>query len=308
MRVALAVVLSLSVSMLAGLSTPALADQQTSGDLAIEKRIVDYLKENVKPGQRLIVSDLYNKVFTSPEERKVLDRLFNTFFKIPLFIAQYKMKTDRNPTLAEISSRFKFPVEGEAAILLTLMESDPRVPEFIERDPETGEITSVDVDAIKSDRRFGKSLERTMAGWAGKDAPSFTLDLFDGKKLSTAQLEGKTYLLYFWFSGCPPCVKISPHLVQLQKTFGKRNFTVIAVNADRFLELETTDEQRAAYVKKAGFTFPLGHLNPDLMQAYGNISVYPTLFLVDSGGMVQKQYMNYQPYEVLAKDVAALLK
>jgi thiol-disulfide isomerase/thioredoxin len=293
------------MTVLAGLSTPAVADQ---GDLAVEKRIVDYLKQNVKSGQRLIVSDLYNKVFTSPEERKVLDRLFNTFFKIPLFIAQYKMKTGRNPALADISRQFNFPIEGEAAILLTLMESDPRIPKFIERDTHTGEITSVDVEAIKADRRFGKSLERTMAGWAGKDAPPFTLDLFDGTKLSTTQLEGKNYLLYFWFSGCPPCVKISPHLVQLQKTFGKRNFTVIAVNADRFLELETTDQDRAAYVKKAGFTFPLGHLNPDLMKAFGNISVYPTLFLVNSDGMVQKQYVNYQTYEVLAKDVAALLQ
>jgi hypothetical protein len=103
-------------------------------------------------------------------------------------------------------------------------------------------------------------------------------------------------------------VKISPHLVQLQKTFGKQNFTVIAVNADRFLELETTDQDRAAYAKKVGYNFPLGHLNPELMQSYGNISVYPTLFLVNSQGVVEKQYVNYQTYEVLAKDVAALIK
>ena len=115
------------------------------------------------------------------------------------------------------------------------------------------------------------------------------------------------YLLYFWFSGCPPCVKISPHLVQLQENFGNKDFSIIAVNADRYLELDTSDEDRAAYVKKVGFTFPLGHLNPNIMQAYGNISVYPTLFLV-ADGVIQKQYMNYQPYEVLAKDVATLLE
>ena len=46
--------------------------------------------------------------------------------------------------------------------------------------------------------------------------------------------------------------------------------------------------------------------NQDIMQAYGNISVYPTLFLVDSDGVIRKHYVNYQTYDVLAGDVAAL--
>jgi len=51
------------------------------------------------------------------------------------------------------------------------MESDPRVPRFLQRDSKTGEITSVDVEAIRTNARFGKILERSIAGWEGKDAP-----------------------------------------------------------------------------------------------------------------------------------------
>jgi thiol-disulfide isomerase/thioredoxin len=276
---------------------------QDKPDLEVEKRIVQYLKEHVKPGERVIVSDLYRDVFKSPEEQKVLDRLFNTFFKIPLFVAQYKASTGGSPSLADIARQFNFPVEGEADVILSIMESDPRVPKFITRDPKTGEITSVDVEKIKQDRRFGQILERTLTGWAGKDAPPFSIALFDGTTLVSDDLKGKNYLLYFWFSGCPPCVKIAPHLAELQRRYQGRNFTVVAVNADRFLELDTTDAERNAYIKKAGFTFPVGHLTKKMQQDYGAVTVYPTLFLVNSKGIIQKNYVNYQPLEALAKDI-----
>jgi thiol-disulfide isomerase/thioredoxin len=298
-------VVLLSISVLAGLCA---GWAQGKSDLAIEEKIVQYLKERVKPGERLIVTDLYNNVFKTPEERKVLDRLFNAFFKIPIFVAQYKASTNQIPTLADIARQFNLPVEGEASVLLSIIEDDPRVPRFITRDPKTGEITEVNIEAVKKDRRFGQVLERTLTGWLGKDAPAFTLQSLDGKPFSSEDLRGRNYLLYFWFSGCPPCVRISPHLVELQRKFENRNFTVVAVNADRFLELETTDEQRAAYVKKAGFDFPIAYLNKKMQEDYGNINVYPTLFLVDSKGVIQKYYVSYQAQNVLMEDVAALLK
>jgi len=279
------------------------ASTQSENPLAVEKRIVEYLRTHVRPGERLIVSELYNTVFKTDAERKVLDRLFNTFFKIPLFVAQYKASTDQIPTLADISRQFNLPVEGEAAILLSIIEDDPRVPKFISRNPDNGEIVSVDIEAVKKDRRFGQLLERTLMGWVGKDSPAFAAELTDGGKISSEDLRAKSYLLYFWFSGCPPCVKISPHLVELQRRFSARAFTVLAVNADRLLELDTTDQERAEYVKKAGYTFPVAHLNKQMQQDFGNINVYPTLFLVDSRGLIRKHYVNYQTLEQLASDV-----
>ncbi len=281
---------------------------QEKPELQIERRIVEYLKEHVKPGERIIVSDLHNNVFKTPEERKVLDRMFNAFFKIPLFVAQYKAATSELPTLADIARQFNLPIEGEVAVLMSIMESDPRVPRFITRDPASGEITAVDIEAVRKDRRFGHVLERTLTGWVGRDVPPFTLELFDGNRISSSDLSGKAYLLYFWFTGCPPCVRIAPHMAELQRSFGTRNFTVVAVNADRFLELDVADDQRAAYVRKAGFTFPVGHLNTKMQDDFGAINVYPTLFLVNTAGIIQKHYVNYQPLDVFKRDVEDILQ
>ena len=77
-----------------------------------EVQVVEYLKANVKPGQPVVVSELYNTVFTAPEERAALNRLFNTFFKMPLYMAQHQKAAGKPPTLAEISEQFRFQSPG----------------------------------------------------------------------------------------------------------------------------------------------------------------------------------------------------
>src|SRR5438477_13185311 len=187
-----------------------------------ETRIVEYLKANVVPGRAVVVSDLYNNVFKTPEERKVLDRLYSTFFKIPMFIVQYNTATKNIPTLRELSEQFNFMVPGEADVILRIMEADPRVPKFIQRDPKTGEITRVDIDRIKASPQFSTVIERTIAGWEGKEAPPFSLTAYDGKPVTAAQLAGQPHLLDFWFTNCPPCVKTSPILAGWYKQYAGR--------------------------------------------------------------------------------------
>lgn len=131
-------------------------DARATGDP--ETRIINYLKENVKPGQPVLVTELYNNVFTSPEERDTIDRLFALFLKIPAAAAETYRNTGKIPTLQELADQFQLKVPGEADVLLRIMESDPRMPQFFERNPATGEITRIYVDRIAADERFGKPL------------------------------------------------------------------------------------------------------------------------------------------------------
>jgi thiol-disulfide isomerase/thioredoxin len=264
-----------------------------------EARVVEYLKAHVRPGQPVVVSELYNSVFTTPEERAALNRLFDSFFKMPLSIAQHVAATGKPPTLREISDQFRFEVPGEAEVMLRIMESDPRMPRFLSRDPATGEITSVDVDRILAHPRFGKALERTITGWEGRPAPPFATSAYDGQPLGSESLSGKPHLLYFWFTGCPPCVRTSPLLAELDREFGPRGLRIVALNADRALELPTTDADRAAYATKQGFGFALAHATPEVLEAHGAVSVFPTFFFVDREGTVVRQLVNFQEKETL---------
>jgi thiol-disulfide isomerase/thioredoxin len=273
-----------------------------------EARVVEYLKANVRPGQPVVVSELYNRVFTGPEERAALNRLFNTFFKMPLYLAQHYAAAGKPPTLREISEQFRFEVPGEADVLLRIMESDPRMPRLLTRDAATGEIKSVDVDRILADPRFGKALERTITGWEGRPAPAFATTTYDGKPLISESLAGKPHLVYFWFTGCPPCVQTAPLLAEIDREFAPRGFQIVALNADRALELPTTDEDRAAYAARSGWSFTLAHMTPEVQEAYGAVSVFPTMFFVNRKGTVVRQFVNFQPKTILEEATRVALE
>jgi thiol-disulfide isomerase/thioredoxin len=274
----------------------------------VETRIVEYLKKNVTPGRPVVVSELYNNVFKTPEERKVLERLYNTFFKIPAFIIQYNAATKKNPTLREISEQFNFNVPGEADVILRIMEADPRVPKFIERNPKTGEITRVDIDRIKASPQFSRVVERTITGFVGKEAPPFSATAYDGKPVTSDQFRGQPHLVYFWFTNCPPCVKSSPLLTELYKKYAPKGFKIVGLNADNVLELPYDDKVRAEYTKKYGFTFALAHLNAATQQNYGGVTVFPTMFFVDKTGTVVKHFVNFQERATLDAAIQETLK
>lgn len=270
----------LLASLILGLSS--------SGDP--EARIVAYLKEHVRPGEPVIVSDLYNRVFTAPEERAVLSRLFDGAFKVPLFVVEFQKRLGRLPSLRELSEQFGFRIPGEADLVLRILEVDPRVPNFLTRDRASGEIRSVDVDAVLRDPLFGKNIDRALGGSQGRPAPQFSIQASDGVAISSSSLAGKPYLLYFWFSNCPPCMQTAPMLVDLHKAYP--GLEIVGVNADRVLELPYTDDVRGAYVRKVGMTFRLAYLTTEMQEAYGMVSVFPTLVFVDRKGIVVKELVS----------------
>ena len=273
----------------------------------VETRIIQYLKANVKPGQPVVVSELYNNVFKTPEEQKVLERLYNTFFKIPMFIVQYNTASKKIPTLREISEQFNVNVPGEADVILRIMESDPRVPKFMERDAKTGEITKIDIEKIKASPQFSRVIERTITGFEGKEAPAFSITAYDGKPVTAAQYSGQPHLVYFWFTNCPPCVKTSPILTELYNKYAAKGFKIVGANADKVLELPYDDKVRADYAKKYGFNFTLAHLNPQMQQAYGGVSVFPTMFFVDKTGTIVKHFVNFQEKATLESAIQLTL-
>lgn len=269
-----------------------------------EKRVLDYVRTHLQPGQPLIVSELYNKVFTQPDERQALNKLYNAFFRIPLFVAQYQEKFDKPPSLEVITQQFDLESPQDADVLLRVMEADPRVPRFISRDAASGEITQVDVAAVRSDPRFGRSLERHLGGWEGKPAPGASLPGLEGPEMTLESLRGKTVLLYVWFTGCPPCMKETPELVKLDQELRTRGLMIVGANADRVLGLSYDDARRRRYAGEHHVTFPLVHWTRESDSAFGNISIFPTLFLIDSKGVIIRHWVGYTAPEELRRAIA----
>ena len=186
-----------------------------------EARVVEYLKANVKPGQPVVVSELYNAVFTAPEERAVLNRLFNTFFKMPLYMAQHQKAAGRPPT----SPRSRSSSDSRSRAKPTsCCESWSPTPACRSSSPATPRRARSRASTWRrswptrgSER---PSSARSRAGRASPRPPSTRPPTTASP--SSESLAGTPHLVYFWFTGCPPCVRTSPLLAELDRDFAAR--------------------------------------------------------------------------------------
>ena len=273
---------------------------------SVEGRILGHIRDNLRSGQPLIVTDLYEKVFTQPEERQVLDKLYRAFFRIPLFLVDYQERLQRYPTLQEIAAQFALEGPDSAGVLLRVMEADPRVPRFITRHRDTGEILRIDAEMVKEDARFAKPIERRLAGWEGRPA-TLEIEKLEGGQLELPDFAGHPVLLYVWFTGCPPCMAMTPNLIDLHGRYQARGLTIVAANADRHLGLGYGDEVIHRYAREKQVEFPVAHWNAAMDRFYGSIAIFPTSFLIDSTGTIVQHYVGYQETARLAADVEVIL-
>lgn len=264
-----------------------------------QAKILNYIRDHLKAGEPVRITELYNTVFTTPEDHAALNKLYKDFFRIPMFVVQYQQRFSAPPSLKTIAEQFALKTPEEADTLLRVMETDPRVPRFITRDPKTGEIIKVDVEMIRNDPRFAQGAVHELGGWDGRAAPAFDLAGENGSHLTSAGLHGKVALLYVWFTGCPPCMKEAPVLVRLQRQFGANGFEVIGANSDDLLGLGISEEARLRYAEKEGINFPIVRWTRESNQAYGGISIYPTLFLINRQGVIAGHWVGYTSPETL---------
>ncbi len=272
-----------------------------------EQRVLQGVQEMMDSQQEVIFSELYNDDRFNSEEKAFLGRLYEIFFQIPAFLKTELEITGEIPTRQGISTGFGISRQS-VNLLLAVMETDPRMPSLYQRNTETGEIESLELENINAfvDRRGGAAVKVTQ--WVGELVPPFELSSFQDEIFRRQDLKGKNLLIYFWFTGCPPCIRIAPILEQLDRKYTDSNFQVIGFNANRVLELEVTDQQRQNYLQDGGLRFVNLHVDQPTRQAFGNINVFPTLFFVNTDGTIFQHIINFQDQEALESVIRALIQ
>ena len=309
MRLLVGCVLLTSLSCSAQKEAPSTATEtitETAPD-PVEARVLEAVRQVMREGGgRVTFSDLYNDTRLGSEDKAFLGRLYEIFFQIPGYLKAQHAIGESVPQRIQIGDNFGISRDS-VEVLLQVMERDPRMPRLFTRDSATREIASIEsaaIDAFVS--RRGQSVRVT--SWVEQQLPDFTLQRLDGSgSLSQASLTGRGSLVYFWFSGCPPCVRLAPHLAELDRKYRSKGFQTIGFNADVILNIPTTDKKRNAYLAKTGTTYPNLHLNRHVQAAFGNVNVYPTLFITGPNLKIRHHLINYQDLETLEAAVKNIL-
>ena len=146
------------------------------------------------------------------------------------------------------------------------------------------------VQATLDSPQYAAAMAKLEAADRVRQHADFTLTDLQGKEWTLSKLRGKTVLVNFWATWCPPCRKEMPSLQQLYDRFKEKGFIVLAI----------TDEDAAKvkpFVTERHVTYPIlldpGRKVNELFQVEG----IPRSFLYDQRGNLVAQAIDMRTHK-----------
>lgn len=141
------------------------------------------------------------------------------------------------------------------------------------------------------------------AASAASQMPSFVLtDVVSGDNVDSKQFAGKTLLVTFFATWCPPCMQEIPDLIDLQNKYASQGFSVVALSVD-----QGGVGVVRKLVEKRSINYPVLMAEGSTARDFGGVVGIPTSFLVNSKGQVVKKYPGYVPHVVLERDIKNIM-
>ena len=121
----------------------------------------------------------------------------------------------------------------------------------------------------------------------GQSAPNFKVISMAGQTISQENYRGHVLVLDFFATWCQPCRQSIPHLVEMNRKYGKQGLEILGLSVDEDGERAVkifTDEYRVNY--------PLALVGDSTTADFGVRSV-PVMYLVDKKGKIAEVYRGY---------------
>jgi peroxiredoxin len=132
--------------------------------------------------------------------------------------------------------------------------------------------------------------------------PEFSFTDIDGGEHHMLDYKGKPILMIFWATDCPGCIKELPELIALHDDYAAQGLTMISVAMphDSPEHLKTMRDQKGlpymiTWDKKG-----------DISDAFGNVRVTPTHFLISPEGEIVMRKIGALKTEQLKQRLAAM--
>src|SRR5690625_107556 len=130
-------------------------------------------------------------------------------------------------------------------------------------------------------------------------APNVSFVDLDGVSHQLSDYRGKVVLLKFWTTDCTTCVAQMPDNIAYQKEYGPQGFEVIAVA----LKHDPIDYVRNFAQNRALPFTVASDTKGEVAQAFGEVRMTPTVFLIDRKGRIIKRYLGRYDKEAFKETV-----
>ncbi|WP_139761770.1 TlpA disulfide reductase family protein [Geobacillus sp. LEMMY01] len=154
-----------------------------------------------------------------------------------------------------------------------------------------------------------KSVLSTSLDWGkigtnkGEVAPDFELLSITGDKIKLSDLRGKTVILNFWATWCPPCRAEMPEMQKFYENNKDSNVEILAVN---LTNSERGSNAVSDFVEAKGITFKVVlDEQGDIGNLYGAITI-PTSYIIDKNGVIRNKYVGPMSYETMDRMISGI--
>jgi len=130
-------------------------------------------------------------------------------------------------------------------------------------------------------------------------APDFTLQDIEGNPVTLSEFRGKTVIIDFWATWCPPCLFQVPELNKLWQAHRARgDVVVIGVSVD----VDGVEIVRP-WIEEQGVEYTIVLGSVELAEQFGALG-FPTLAVVKPDGSVDSLHVGLIEYDTLEELVA----
>jgi thiol-disulfide isomerase/thioredoxin len=143
------------------------------------------------------------------------------------------------------------------------------------------------------------------------DAPTMSLKDLNDKDVTLQQYKGQVVLVNFWATWCAPCKVEIPWMIEFQKKYSPRGFTILGVSMDEegkkaiepFLDKERFDVAG----QKEAMSYPILLGNDAIADKFGGILGLPTSMLFSRDGKKVRTIVGLVDHDDISKAIESLL-
>ncbi len=116
----------------------------------------------------------------------------------------------------------------------------------------------------------------------GQPAPPFRVVSTSGQSISMANYRGYVLVVEFFATWCGGCKDSIPHLMELQRQYGKQGLQILGLDIGQGDDLNDLKN----FVAKKRITYPMAMADEDLVYDVFGIRMIPSLFIINKKGIL----------------------
>ena len=167
---------------------------------------------------------------------------------------------------------------------------------------------------VWADRKFpaaGRTPANASTTASEASMPSIVMKDLNDHDVTLAQYKGQVVLVNFWATWCAPCKIEIPWMIEFQKKYSSRGFTILGASMDEegkkavnpFLAKERFDVDG----QKEAMNYPILLANDAVTEKFGGIMGLPTSMLFTRDGKKIKTIVGLVNHDDIAKAIESLL-